>query len=84
MAKKDREELLRYLRGIEKKHGSGVELVVKVETKSGKVRRRTGSFLGLKGEEEVGLHNDAKGSDSWYSIDLVHDVWKKGSQQSEG
>ena len=84
MPRKEPEELLRFLRGIAKKHGSNVELVVKVETASGKVRRRTGRFLGLRDDSEVGLHNEAKGSDSWYDIDRVHDVWKRGAQSDQG
>ena len=84
MTHKGREELLRFLRGIAKKHGPGIELVVKVETRSGKVRRRHGRWLGLRDDAEVGLHNDAKGCDTWYPLDRVLDVWKRGAPPDEG
>ncbi len=78
------EELLRFLRGIEKKHGSDVELVVKVRTNSGKVQRRTGAYLGVQGSSqagtsEVGLRNEKKGADTWYSLERVLDIWKRGA-----
>lgn len=73
------DELLRYLRGVEKKHGSKVELVVKVRTNSGKVQRRTGTYLGVHNDTEVGLRNPKKAADAWYPLDRVYDIWKKGA-----
>lgn len=85
MPEKTREELLRYLRGLQKKHGVDVEVVLKVTTASGKVRRRSGRLLGLRGEAEVGLHSAEKGSgDTWYPLDCVHDCWKRGAGPTEG
>jgi len=76
--RKTPEELTRYLTGITKKHGAQVELVVKVEVEGGKVRRRTGRFLGVR-DGAIGLHNPAKGRDQWLSLDRVHDIWKRGA-----
>lgn len=77
--KKSVDELLRYLRGVEKKHGTGVELVVKVRTNSGKVQRRHGEYLGVHNDAEVGLRNEKKGADAWYSLERVFDIWKRGA-----
>ena len=79
MTRRDPDDLLRYLHGLVKKHGTDVELVVKVETRSGKVRRRKGRFLGLRGDSYMGLSVEPTGADAWYELEKVHDVWKKGS-----
>ncbi len=71
------DELLRFLTGIEKKRGHDVELVVKVTTASGKVRRRNGRFLGVRNNTEVGIHHAARGKDTWYLLSDVLDIWKK-------
>jgi hypothetical protein len=70
-------DVLRFLQGIEKKHGTGSDLVLKVRTGSGKVRNKGGTFLGLRGDT-VGLRNAAWNDDKWFNmVDLV-DAWKKG------
>jgi len=72
------EELLRLVRGLEKKHGAGLDMVVKVKTQSGKVRRRTGRFVGLRNNLELGIVSDANGAEAWFLLSAVHDVWKRG------
>lgn len=78
-----REEITDFLRGVQKKHGLDVDLVLKVRTDSGKVRKRTGRLRGLRGDQSVGLYNEARGAETWYDLDRVLDAWKKGSR-SEG
>ena len=83
--RKTREELLKFFKGLEKKHGrdgGGLELVLKVDTENGKVKRRNGHFLGLREDREVGLRNDAKGSDAWFALERIHDAWKRGQGES--
>lgn len=67
-----------FLHGIEKKHGLGGELVFKVRSASGKVRRKTGTFLGFRGDQ-VGLRNAAWGGDKWFALADVVDAWKRGT-----
>lgn len=78
------EDLLRFLRGLEKKHGRDVEVVLKYRTNSGKVRKRMGRLIGLRGEDEVGLHNSAKGATTWYELERVDDAWKRGTDRTVG
>ncbi len=73
-------DVQRFLQGIEKKHGLGSELVLKVRTDSGKVRRKTGTFLGFRGDE-VGLRNSAWNGDKWFDLADVADAWKKGTSE---
>jgi hypothetical protein len=77
-------DVLRFLKGIDKKHGRNVELVLKYRNSKGKVRRRQGHFLGLRGDSEVGLRNEAWSGDRWFEIEGVVDAWKKGSEGSDG
>ncbi len=71
-------DVQRFLQGIEKKHGLGSELVLKVRTDSGKVRRKTGTFLGFRADA-VGLRNSAWNGDKWFPLADVADAWKKGT-----
>ncbi len=71
-------DVQRFLQGIEKKHGLGSELVLKVRTDSGKVRRKAGTFLGFKGDL-VGLRNSAWNDGKWFALGAVEDAWKKGA-----
>lgn len=73
------QEVERFLRGIEKKHGSGAVLVIKARTNSGKVRNKTGTFLGFRGDQ-VGLRNEAWKNDKWFAISALVDAWKHGGQ----
>ncbi len=71
-------DVRRFLQGIEKKHGSGSDIVLKVRTGSGKVRNKGGAFLGLRGDE-VGLSNVAWNGDKWFDLADIVDAWKKGA-----
>jgi hypothetical protein len=68
-----------FLRGILKKHGTGETLVVKHRNSSGKLRKHTGAFLGLRGGE-LGLRNAAWSGDKWLAIGAITDVWKHGGR----
>ena len=70
-----------FLRGIEKKHGLGSELVFKVRSASGKVRKKTGTFLGFRGDR-VGLRNAAWDADKWFPLSDVVDAWKVGGRSA--
>ncbi len=68
-----------FLRGILKKHGTGGTLVVKHRNSSGKLRKHTGAFIGLRGAE-LGLRNAAWSDDKWLAIDAIADAWKHGGR----
>lgn len=71
------EDVAGFLRGLEKKHGATAEVVLKVQTAGGKVRKRGGVLLGIRGDE-VGLRNPAWKGDKWFALEDVTDAWKKG------
>jgi len=74
------EDLLRFLRGLEKKHGSNAELVIKHTNAANKVKRLTGRFLGLRGSD-VGLRNTAWKADKWIPVERLVDAWKPGTER---
>lgn len=69
-------DVLRFLRGVEKKHGSKAELVIKYRNAKGKVRRLHGRMIGLR-DDELGLRNEAWSGDRWFAIDQLVDAWKR-------
>ncbi len=71
-------DVLEFLRGVQKKHGTRVELVIKYRNNAGKTRRLTGRMIGLS-EGQLGLRNPAWKSDRWFDIDQLVDAWKKKS-----
>ena len=52
---KSTEEIVRFIHGLQKKHGDDFEIVVKYESETGKTRRRHGRFLGLQEDRRLGL-----------------------------
>jgi hypothetical protein len=75
MGMSDEPDVLSFLRGLHKKHGTSAELVIKYRNAKGKVRRLSGRLIGLS-DTEVGLHNAAWRGDRWFAIDQVVDAWK--------
>ena len=71
----DEPDVLSFLRGLNKRHGTSAELVIKYRNARGKTRRLHGRMVGLS-DTEVGLRNAAWSGDRWFEIDSVVDAWK--------
>lgn len=80
---KTAEEMIRFVAGLAKKHGPDFEIVVKYQNDAGKVRRQHGRFVGWRPNpdvpEAIGLHNADKGRETWFALDQIVDVWKRGA-----
>lgn len=72
------DEVLDFLRGVQKKHGTSLELVIKYRNNAGKVRRLTGRLVALN-DDQISLRNDAWKGDRWFDIDQLVDAWKRKS-----
>lgn len=74
----DKAEVLSYIRGLQKKHGSAFQLQLKYRTQTGKVRRRHGDFVALDGEETLRLVNRDKGSaEASFEVGRIVEVRKR-------
>ena len=73
----DKEDVLRSLRGLQKKHGESFAIKLKYRTTNGKLKKRHGDFVELIGEEELILFNPDKGKNGRYLLDYVEHISKK-------
>lgn len=71
------EEVLRFLKGQQKKHGSDFAVQLKYRTATGKVKKRHGRFVSLKNDWELVLHNPDKDTEGRYLVENIVDIKKK-------
>lgn len=69
-------DVISFLRGVQKKHGTSLELVIKYRNSKGKTKRLHGRLVGLS-DDQVGLRNEAWSGDRWFAIDSLVDAWKR-------
>lgn len=72
-------DVRRVLRGLRKKHGASVEVVVKYVNAAGKTSRLQGHLVETT-EETITLRNAAWTRDRYLAFDEIVDAWKHGSK----
>lgn len=72
----NKDEILRFISGLTKKHGTSFGLKIKYLTDSGKTRNRAGQFVKLINDQELVLFNAAKNSEGHYFIERITAVAK--------
>ena len=75
----DKAEVMRFLKGQIKKHGSDFTLALKYRTENNKVRKRHGVFVELIAEEELVLFNPDKGTKGTYLLERITEI-RKGTE----
>ena len=73
----EKEEILRTLMGLIKKHDDDFSVKLKYRTTNGKLRKRHGKFVEILSDEELVLFNPDKGKKGRYLFDFIEDIKKK-------
>lgn len=74
----DATETLRFIKGLEKKHGSDFSLNLKYLTANDKIKKRHGEFVDLIDDRELVLVNRDKGNEkSHFEITRILDIEKR-------
>ncbi len=71
------EEIIRFLKGQQKKHGNDFGVQLKYRTMTGKVKKRHGNFVELRNDWELVLYNPDKKTEGRYLIENIVEVKKK-------
>ncbi len=67
-------EVLRFIKGLVKKHGVDFSLDLKYLTSNDKIKKRHGAFVGLVDDCELVLLNHEKGSENRYEIARILEI----------
>jgi hypothetical protein len=70
-------EVLRFIKGLVKKHGADFSLDLKYLTANDKIKKRHGEFVALVNDLELVLRNRDKGSEGRYEIARIVDVERR-------
>lgn len=70
-------EVLRFIKGLIKKHGHGFSLDLKYLTANDKIKKRHGEFIALIEDQEVILLNRDKGNENRFVIARILEVAKR-------
>jgi len=70
----EKEEIVRFIQGLQKKHGNEFSLKIKYLTNAGKTGKRHGRFVGVEGDKELVLLNQNKGTTGRYLIERVFEI----------
>lgn len=70
-------EVLRFIKGLAKKHGVAFSLNLKYLTTNDKIKKRHGEFVALVDDRELVLLNREKGSQNRYEIARIVEIDKR-------
>ena len=74
----DSTEILRFIKGLVKKHGSDFALNLKYLTANDKIKKRHGGFVDLVDDRELVLVNRDKGNEkNHFEISRILDIEKR-------
>jgi len=74
----DKDEILKVISGLQKKHGDDFSLRLRYLTNSGKRRKRAGEFIRLTDGGELILKNAGKGGEGRYLLERIEEISKQG------
>lgn len=70
-------EVLRFIKGLVKKHGKDFSLELRYLTSNDKLKKRHGEFVALIEDRELILLNRAKGHENRFEIARIFEVSKR-------
>jgi len=71
-------EILRFIKGLIKKHGNDFSLTIKYLTTNDKIKKRHGEFVALVDDHELVLLNRDKGNEkNHFEVARIFDVDKR-------
>ena len=72
-----RDEILRTLKGLIKKHDTSFAVRLRYMTATGKVKKRHGEFVALHDDQELVLFNSDKVTEGRYQLDRIVEIKKQ-------
>lgn len=69
-------EVLRFIKGLIKKHGKDFSLNFKYLTSNDKIKKRHGEFIALVDDSELILLNRDKGNENRFEVSRILDITK--------
>jgi hypothetical protein len=70
-------EIIRFIKGLAKKHGTAFSLDLKYLTANDKLKKRHGEFVDLINDQELVLFNREKGSEGRFEIARIVDIERR-------